>query len=283
MEETWIDCGETRLHVITEGPAGGPPVILLHGFPEFWRGWIRQIPALAKAGYRVIVPDQRGYNLSSKPRGVMSYGARQLVGDVLGLIDRLGYDRVGLAGHDWGAAVAWSTALWHPERVRKLAVLNVPHPSVMLRFLSRSPAQMARSWYIGFFQLPWLPELLLKAGRFKAAKFAVRGASRPGTFSDADMAHYEAAWSQPGALTSMVHWYRALLWSRPPLPPDPRITVETLILWGCLDKVLGHEMVQPSLDLCDRGRAVFFENATHWVQHEEAAEISRCLIEFFSP
>ncbi len=282
MEETWIDCGSVSLHAVTDGPMTGPPVILLHGFPEFWRGWVRQIPALADAGYRVIAPDQRGYNLSDKPKGAKNYEIRRLVADLLGLMDALGIKSVRLAGHDWGAAVAWAAALWHPDRVEKLAILNVPHPAVMLRFLSRSPKQMMRSWYIVFFQLPWFPELLLRSGNFRAAAWAVQSTSRPGTFSGEDMDHYKKAWSQPGALTSMIHWYRALLRGRPPLPKDPRIEVETLILWGSRDTFLGREMVQPSLDLCNKARVVFFENATHWVQHEEAAEVNRRLIEFFS-
>jgi epoxide hydrolase 4 len=166
--------------------------------------------------------------------------------------------------------------------VDKLAILNVPHPAVMLKFLSCSPKQMMRSWYIGFFQLPWIPELLLRSGNFKAVAWAIQSSSRAGTFGGEDMEHYRTAWSQPGALTSMIHWYRTLLRIRPALPKSPRVEVETLILWGCRDKFLGREMVQPSLDLCNRARVIFFENATHWLQHEEAAGVNRHLIEFFS-
>jgi epoxide hydrolase 4 len=126
-------------------------VVLLHGFPEFSYGWHNQIEPLAAAGFCVIVPDQRGYNLSSKPRGVASYALTELVSDVIAIADQLGEQKIFLAGHDWGAAVAWSTALLHPHRIAKLAVLNVPHPSVMGRFLSTHPRQMLRSWYMFFF------------------------------------------------------------------------------------------------------------------------------------
>ena len=127
---------------MTAGPGDGPVVVLLHGFPEFWYGWHRQIQPLASAGFRVIVPDQRGYNLSSKPSGVASYAMPELVSDLIAIADQLGQRKIYLAGHDWGAAVAWSTAILHPDRFAKLAILNVPHPSVMRRYVFTRLRQM---------------------------------------------------------------------------------------------------------------------------------------------
>ncbi|MGI8748579.1 MAG: alpha/beta fold hydrolase, partial [Deinococcus sp.] len=165
LRSTLLALDGVTLHLVEAGPADGPPVVLLHGFPEFWYGWRRQIGALAEAGYRVMVPDMRGYNLSDKPCGVAAYGMEALTGDLLALLDARGYERASVVGHDWGAAVAWSFALRHPERVARLVILNVPHPAVFARTLRRSRAQRARSWYMFFFQLPLLPELLLRAGR----------------------------------------------------------------------------------------------------------------------
>ena len=193
-----------RFHAITAGPKDGPVVVLLHGFPEFWYGWHRQIEPLVTAGLRVVVPDQRGYNLSSKPVGVAAYALTELVSDVLAIADQLGQDKIFLAGHDWGAAVAWSTALLHPQRIAKLAVLNVPHPAVMRKFLRTHPRQFFRSWYMFFFQLPWLPEALFSALSFRVGARALLHSSRPGTFSVEDLAQYRGAWSQPGALTGMI-------------------------------------------------------------------------------
>src|SRR5207302_610893 len=136
--------GAVGLHAIAAGPQDGPVVLLLRGFPEFWYGWHRQIEPLAAAGFRVVVPDQRGHNLSSKPSGVASYAVSELVSDVIAIADQLGQEKIFLAGHDWGAAVAWSTALFHQQRIAKLAVLNVPHPSVMRKFLSTRPRQFLR-------------------------------------------------------------------------------------------------------------------------------------------
>ena len=149
LRHDYADLGDVRLHYAEAGPADGRLVVLLHGFPEFWFGWRRQIPALAQAGFRVVAPDMRGYNLSSRPAGVGAYDLDLLAGDVAGLLAALGNQRAGLAGHDWGAVVAWWTAIRRPEVVERLAILNVPHPRTFLRG-RRIPRQLRRSWYMGW-------------------------------------------------------------------------------------------------------------------------------------
>ena len=269
-----------RLHAVAAGPTDGPVVILLHGFPEFWYGWRRQIEPLAAAGFRVIVPDQRGYNLSSKPGGVAAYALIELVSDVIAIADQLGQEKIFLAGHDWGAAVAWSAALLHRQRIAKLAVLNVPHPSVMRKFLSTRPRQFLRSWYMFLFQVPWLPEALLSAFNFRVAARSLLRSSRPGTFSAEDLAQYRAAWSQPGALTGMINWYRALFRVRVKFP-DKTVCAPTRILWGERDDFLLTEMAHESLRYCTSAELFTFANATHWLQHEEPVRVSELLIDFF--
>jgi len=268
-----------RLHAVEAGPADGRLLILLHGFPELWHGWHRQIEAFAAAGFRVLVPDQRGYNLSDKPRGVASYRLDRLVQDVVGLIDEAGRDRACLVGHDWGGAVAWWVGVNFPQRLERLALLNIPHPYVMRRHLLHNPAQRRKSWYIFFFQLPWLPEVYWRRRNWANGVRSLVATSRPGTFSEADLDVYRQAWSQPGAITSMIHWYRAALRMPPPRPASPRVKVPALLLWGTGDRFLGKEMAQPSIDLCDDGRLVFLD-ASHWVQHEEPAAVHRLLAEF---
>src|SRR5215471_15994165 len=245
LEEQFFQNEGVTLHAIVAGPEDGPVVLLLHGFPEFWYGWHRQIEPLAAAGFRVVVPDQRGYNLSSKPRGVAAYALPELVSDVIAIADQLGQQKIFLAGHDWGAAVAWSAALLHPERIAKLAILNVPHPSVMRRYVYTRLSQMLRSWYIFLFQLPLLPEALFSALRFRMARNALLSSSRPGTFSSDDIEQYLAAWSQPGALTAMINWYRAAVLYRNPFP-DRTVHVPTRILWGERDRFLLPEMAHES-------------------------------------
>ena len=272
--------GDVCLHAVAAGPRDGQVVILLHGFPEFWYCWNRQIEPLAAAGFRVIVPDQRGYNLSGKPSGVAAYALNELVSDVIAIGAQLGQEKIFLAGHDWGAAVAWSAALLHPQRIAKLSVLNVPHPSVMRKFLSRRPRQLLRSWYMFFFQLPLLPEAIFSAFRYRVGARSLLRSSRPGTFSAEDLAQYRAAWAQPGALTGMINWYRALFRFRTKFP-DRTVHVPTRILWGERDAFLLAEMANESLRYCTSAELFTFANASHWLQHEEPVRVSELLIDFF--
>ncbi len=282
-ETTYIETNGIKLHVVMAGPKAGQPVLLLHGFPEFWYGWRKQIPALAKAGYRVIVPDQRGYNLSDKPKGIKAYSLDKLAADILGLIDALGYDKVNLIGHDWGAVVAWAVAIWHPERLHKLGILNVPHPAVMVNYLRRGdPEQLRRSWYIFAFQVPWLPEYYLRKNDWRNSDRILRGSSKRRSFTRGDVPEYKKAWSQPGAMTAMLNWYRAAVRYLPKLLKDGRVKVPTQIIWGMRDVALSHRMARPSIDYCDEGSLVLFEEATHWVQHDEAEAVNQLLLQFLS-
>ena len=282
-ETTYIETNGIKLHVVMAGPKDGQPVFLLHGFPEFWRGWRKQIEPLAQAGYRVIVPDQRGYNLSDKPKGIKAYSIDKLVDDILGLMDALEYEKVNLIGHDWGAVVAWTLAIWHPERLHKLGILNVPHPAVMLNFLRRGdPEQLRRSWYVFAFQIPWLPEYFLRQNDWRNAVRVLRGSGKIHTFTNDDIAEYKKAWAQPGAMRAMINWYRAAARYLPRLLKDGRVKVPMLMLWGMQDVALSHRMARLSIDYCDDGKLVYFEEATHWVQHDEAEAVNQLLIEFLS-
>lgn len=280
IEEESIQTNGVRLHTVMAGPPSGPPVILLHGFPDFWRGWIRQLPALVEAGCRVIIPDQRGYNLSDKPRGVRSYQTPELVQDVLGLIDALGYEKVNLVGHDWGAVLGWLLGIQHPTRLHRLGIINVPHPTVMKRFLLRDLEQIFRSWYIFFVQLPWLPEAVMRFADWRGAVRTLAVSGQNVTFTKADIEKYQEAWSQPGALTAMLNWYRAAARELTWIPKEPRVKVPTLVLWGMKDIALTHRMARPSLDYCTDGKLILFPDATHWVQHEEAEEVNMRLLDF---
>jgi pimeloyl-ACP methyl ester carboxylesterase len=270
-----------RLHVVEAGPEDGPLVLLLHGFPEFWYGWRRQIGPLAAAGFRVVVPDQRGYGQSDKPKGARAYNLAGLGLDAVGLIDALGREKAHVAGHDWGGMVAWWLGTKHADRLDRLAILNIPHPQVLERALLRSAEQRKKSAYMFYFQLPWFPERRLRRNGYSALVRALQRSSRPGTFSDEDLAFYREAWSRPGALTGMLNWYRAALRARPTPPASSRVSIPTLMIWGTKDLVLGRELVPPSLAYCDQGRAVYFEEATHWVIHEEPEAVSRLLVEHF--
>jgi epoxide hydrolase 4 len=268
------------LHCAEAGPEDGPLVILLHGFPEFWWGWRKQIGPLAQAGLRVCAPDQRGYNLSDKPEGVKAYDLDTLARDVIGLADAHGRTRVHLVGHDWGGLVAWWTASRHPDRIERLAILNAPHPAIVGRYMRRHPTQMIQSLYAGFFQLPRLPETALAARDFTFLRQSLAGTSRRKTFSDDDLRRYQEAWSQPGALTAMLNWYRGLR-LKPPMA-KPRVDAPTLVIWGLRDPFLQEGLAQESLALCRDGRFLPFRTATHWVHLEEADQVNSALIEFLT-
>ena len=265
------------LHTRQAGPEDGPLVVLLHGFPEFWDGWHRQIKPLADAGYRVIAPDQRGYNRSDKPDGVDSYHIEELAADVIGLIDAAGRETAAVAGHDWGAAVAWWLALSYPARIDSLTAVNVPHPTVMEDTLRRNLSQLRKSWYMIAFQFPVLPETIATANNCRVLQRGLTESSRPGTFSATDLRRYREAWTQPGAVTAMINWYRAMGRYRP-RPPQQQVSVPTLVMWGQQDDFLESRMAAESLDYCDAGQLMTFPSATHWVLHERPEETAEELL-----
>jgi pimeloyl-ACP methyl ester carboxylesterase len=285
MQDDWqstlIETNGITVHAVVAGPEDGPLVVLLHGFPEFWYGWRHQLGALAAAGYRVVAPDGRGYGRSDKPPGVRAYALDRLAADVVGIIAAQGRDRAIVVGHDWGAAVAWWVAIRHPSWVARLAILNVPHPAALRAFMRSHPRQLLRSWYIAFFQLPWLPEALTRAANWQGAVRALRGSSAPGTFTDADLDLYREAWARPGAFTAMINWYRAVVRHPPRARGSSRVTVPTLILWGVRDAFLETGLAEASRQRCDDARLHYLDT-THWVQHEAAAQVNAELLAFFA-
>jgi pimeloyl-ACP methyl ester carboxylesterase len=239
--------------------------------------------ALADKGFRVIVPDQRGYNLSDKPKGKANYDIDLLAKDVVGLIDALGYEKVYLAGHDWGAAVAWWVSAHYPERLHKLAILNVPYPTVMFQQVKQGNLkQLLKSWYIFWFQMPAFPDYILAKGSQTKWNMLTQ-TSHPTTFTPAEIKQYQAAWQQPGVWTATLNWYRAAIpkMMRQPIPTPQSLPVPTLILWGEQDIALTKNLAIASADLCADAHLVFYPNATHWVQHDEATAVSQELSTHF--
>jgi epoxide hydrolase 4 len=282
LRERRVPVQGITLRVVEAGPDEGPLVVLLHGFPEFWYGWRNQIPALARAGYRVWAPDQRGYGSSDKPPGVAEYRVETLALDVVGLIRAAGVERAAaVVGHDWGAAVAWWVGIAHQERLERLVILNVPHPSrgVMKAAIRKRPRQLLMSWYVFAFQLPGLPEWFMRRQNWRILAANLRGRT-PESITREDRVRYREAWSVPGAITGMVNWYRAMLRHPPRAPGSTRVEVPTLILWGERDRYLTKKLAPLSLERCGQGRLITFPEATHWLQHDEPEEVNRALLEF---
>jgi pimeloyl-ACP methyl ester carboxylesterase len=271
-----------RLHYVEAGE--GPLVVLLHGFPEFWYGWRLQIPALAQAGCRVVAPDLRGYNLSSKPSGVANYRTDCLTGDVAALIQHAGQQRATVVGHDWGGIVAWHLAMSRPECIERLVILNAPHPALFARAL-RSGTQLRKSWYVLFFQLPVLPELYCRWDRFAVLCGSLRddpGGSQP-RVSERDLTFYRRALSRPGALTAAINYYRASLRQQAHGTSVRPITAPTLVLWGERDRYLGTELLEGLEQWVSSLEVMRFPEASHWLAADEADAVNREIVRFMGP
>ena len=280
LREGYAEVGDVKLHYVEAGD--GPLILLLHGFPEFWFGWRLQIKPLAAAGFRVVAPDMRGYNLSSKPSGIAPYTAERLADDVHGLVGELGAESALLVGHDWGGTAAWATAINHPEVVERLAILDAAHPRALQKGL-RNPHQLLRSWYFFYFQPADLPERHVRAKNWQFLRNFLRDAHP--AFTPEEMDRYVEAWSQPGAATAMINYYRAAV--RPPKGTKAEvrpISAPTLAIWGQADRYLGPKVREPDrADVPGLDRVVELPGASHWVHHDEPKRVNQLLIDFFAP
>lgn len=270
MRSDHVTANGIRFHYLTEG--SGPLVLLLHGFPQFSHAWRRQIPALSKR-FRVVAPDLRGYGGTEKPAGLDAYRLDTLAADVAGLIEALGEKSAMVVGHDWGGGLAWAAALLFPERISRLAVLNCPLPAVFLKNLRSNPRQLRRSWYMGLFQLPWLPERIFRG---KAGSL-IAGSPRPGTFTREDVEAYDRNFQDP---TPPLNYYRAALRRYRPLP-QRKIAAPTLLIWGDKDPALGRELTE-GMEPHFSGplRVEHLPEASHWVNEEEPEKVNALLLEF---
>jgi pimeloyl-ACP methyl ester carboxylesterase len=274
-----ITTNGVELNTLIAGDQSNPLIILLHGFPEYMKGWEKQVDDLVEAGYYVIAPDQRGYGKSDKPRGIKNYKMSTLALDIIGLLDHFKRDKAVIAGHDWGAAVAWYLTAHHSDRVEKLIIVNVPHGSVFGRYLKTDKEQKKKSRYILQFQVPLLPEWLFARRNFKLGVNTLAKTSIRGTFDDGDFEEYRQAWGSTKGVSRMINWYRAAVLKKTKVT-ETRINPPTLIIWGEKDKFLKKEMAKDSLDYCEDGRLEYIEEATHWVLHEKPEAVNPLIISF---
>jgi pimeloyl-ACP methyl ester carboxylesterase len=255
--------------VIDDGPLDGPPVVLLHGFPQRATSWAKVTPLLGEAGFRTYAPDQRGYSRGARPPGRRAYKITELVDDIVALISRIDTP-VHLVGHDWGATVAWYVAARHPDRLASLTAVSVGHPEAFKRAL-RTADQVRRSWYMGLFQLPFVPERLL-SGTWFAQKFL--GASG---MTVEMLATYRAEIVGEGALTGGLNWYRAIPFSLSDEVPD--VSVPTALVWSDGDMALGRRMAELTEEHVDGPyEFIVFEGASHWIPEERPADLAEAII-----
>lgn len=278
IQKTRITTNGIELDVHQAGPETGELLIFLHGFPEHALAWRQQITFFAEQGYRVWAPDQRGYADSDKPKAVSAYSLNQLAKDITGLIDAAGEEQAIVIGHDWGAAVTWWLGCNHPERLRSIVVLNVPHPHAHLALMKKSFKQVRKSWYMFLFQLPWIPEALFRKNNFELMRSSVQGTALKGTFSDAQMQEYIEYWDKPGVLTSIINWYRAAFREQPK-PRLASVPVPVTIIWGRKDSFLDEELAEMSREYADKLENLhYLDEATHWLAHEKPDEVNQLIL-----
>jgi pimeloyl-ACP methyl ester carboxylesterase len=284
IEHRYAALDHVNLHYVEAHPPtprlGASPVILLHGFPEFWYAWRHQIPAFARAGLRVIAPDMRGYGDSDKPRGIASYSVETLADDVAQLVRAIGAQRATIVGHDWGGMVAWWFAMRHPELLDRLVVLNCPHPARQLA-MTFDPAQLRRSLYMLFFQLPRLPERLLARNGFaQLRKVLVGDTARPDAFAATDLERYAGAWN--GGFEAMLNYYRALLQRSPWAMRRMLRTIDTpvQVIWGARDRHIGFEYAEPPAKWVWHCRFDVIDDATHWVHLDVPTRVNALILDF---
>jgi pimeloyl-ACP methyl ester carboxylesterase len=254
--------------VLDAGPADGEPVVLLHGFPQDKGAWDRVSPALHQHGLRTLAFDQRGYSPMARPRGRAAYRLRETTADVLAVLDAAGLESAHVVGHDWGGIVAWALGAWHPDRVRTLTALSVPHPAAMARAMVTSD-QALRSYYMGLFQLPVLPERLLLAGDGAALRRMLHSGGLPSDVVD----RYVVRMREPGALSAALGWYRALPWSS--RDPVGMVRVPTLHVWSTGDAFLGRAATEASERFVDAPyRLEVLDDVSHWIPELAADRVA---------
>ncbi len=265
---------------VDEAGGGDAVALCLHGFPECRFSWRFQLPVLAKAGWRAVAPDLRGYGDSSRPADRDAYRMEHLVADAALLFDACGARRRLLVGHDWGAMVAWHFAMQRTRPLDGLVVMNVPHPAVFRHVLRHSWAQRRRSWYVAFFQLPRLPEALLTAGRARAVAQSFRGmAVNKAAFPPDVLERYRRNALLPGAMTAMLNYYRAnFAGLSNDAAPTPKIEVPTLMVWGEEDAALGLELTEGYEPHVADFTLERLPGVSHWVQQEAPEAVNARLL-----
>lgn len=283
MADVWkhanIRANGINIHYVTAGK--GPLLLLLHGFPQFWYAWRHQIPVLAQH-FQVVAPDLRGYNETERPSRVEDYRPGILASDISGLMRALGFEKAHIVGHDWGGAVAWRLVYDQPEVIDRLVILNSPHPLLFKRAMKTNWRQIIKSWYILFFQIPYLPEKIFKMNP-KGILKSILKPIRKETFSAADLELYLQTIEKPGAFAAALNYYRAAFrkGENKTKREVKKIATPTLVIWGEEDRALGKELTEGMEPLFSGPFQIqYIPQCSHWVQEEQPEQVNRLLLQF---
>jgi len=290
LKDQYAQINGVRLHYVTAGK--GPLIMFLHGFPEFWYEWKNQLAEFGK-DHLAVAPDMRGYNLSAKPDGLDQYQMNVLIEDVRALAAHLGQKRFTLVAHDWGGAVAWAYAAAHPETLDKLVIINAPHPGVFARLLREDPEQQKASQYMLMFRSPQAEQTLSANDHALLVNIVLGEGLKQGFFTEEDKKAYLAAWSQPGALTGGLNYYRAMEVGPPPpggpataasakFPPQINVKTPTLVIWGEKDTALTVHNLEGLEEFVPGVKIKRIPDGSHWVIHEKPAEVNGYIREFIA-
>lgn len=281
-QHQYAELNGIKYHYVEAGE--GPLIVLMHGFPEFWYSWRKQIPVLAQAGFKVVAPDMRGYNETDKPEGVANYDIELIQQDMIALVKHLGYEKAVIVGHDWGGGVAWQLGQDHPEIIDKLIILNCPPVAVLFGQLLTNPKQMLKSWYIFMFQIPGLPERRMQNNLREVLTRGYRGWSHnKDAFIDADIDEYIKAFDRPYGISGPINWYRAAMrnMKKKQYRNMRPVNVDTLVIWGEDDRALGKELTYNFKKYCTKGYDIkYIPNCSHWVQNDAAEQVNEYLLEY---
>ncbi|CAI5440201.1 unnamed protein product [Caenorhabditis angaria] len=290
LDDGWthknVQLKNIKLHYVEEGPADGDVLVMVHGFPEFWYSWRYQLNYFKK-NYRCLALDMRGYSESEKPRAESQYNMTHLVEDIREFIEILAAgQKVVLAAHDWGAIVCWRVAIMYPELLKKLIILNVPHPSAFREVLAKSPEQRAKSWYIYFFQSPSIPELYMRLNKMEMLEKMLRsskhGVQNRANFTDQDMEAWKYTFSQAGSLTGPINYYRQIFKAQWDNVKDKTVKIPVMIIWGDRDAFLEVEGAEITKKYCISCRVQIIEGASHWVQQDQPEKVNKFMEQFMS-
>jgi len=280
LDSQIVDLGGIKLHVVSAGPEDGPAVVLLHGFPEFWFSWHQVIKPMADAGYRVLVPDLRGYNRSSKPADIQAYSMDDFGGDIIALLDTLGIESAYLAGHDVGGGVAWWLTFEHAERFEKAIVFATAHP---LAWRDAPPEEdnESISWFRDFFKLPFLPELVSRSGNWYLLSRNLQETSAPGTFSDEEIDIYRAAWARDNAISTMINSYRATHLPAD-MPSDGQPIVPVKYYFGEKETFIPRAAALATANYIGEANVIEMPGVSHWIMVEEPEATAQAMLDFFN-
>jgi len=278
LESQNIDVGEVTLHVVFAGPVDGEPVILMHGFPQFWYMWRHHIVALANAGYRVAAPDMRGYNRSEKPAGKTAYEFKDLADDVIGLMNTQGWQSANIVAHDIGARVAWDLVFNSPERILRAVIVSVGHQFAF----DTSTADSGVSWYRTFLKLPFLPALFSRVGGLSVLSDTLRDTEPKGAISEQDIEIYESAWAREHAFDTMIGVYTDFDTPVKNIPENGHPAMPVLFLYGLGDKFISNDVAQRTRNYLGEANVKLYPNLTHWLLEEDPEMTSTEILGFLS-